>query len=343
MGNYVVDWSREGIGRKPTWDYRGKWQSEAYEPSRGMWKLDRPLINPAALMEHERFKWCAWSPACGEILDYLKVYAKYPRIELLAKMEGGARFAARVGFVRQLQADRGLMRFFMAHVAEIKRIGYGCDVIRQAYRRGITLGQAQVRIEHRRRWRAFHLPLAIDASRALEYCALQKAGEWQYCEYLRACRELGLDLGDTKVAFPKRLKARAAVISDQVAEIRRRNQAELAKQMDIELGAAAAEASRLERVRSKAFRVVIPRRRADLVREGKRLSNCLGDGHYAGKMARRETLIAFIRQAARPGVAFVAVEYSFTSKCVLQCYGAKNQRPAKPVLDFVNRVFEKVA
>lgn len=71
------------------------------------------------------------------------------------------------------------------------------------------------------------------------------------------------------------------------------------------------------------------------------MKNCLGDGHYAGKMVRGEVFIAFIRKATRPNVSFVAVEYDLRQKRVSQCYGANNSKPPKPVLQFVNRLFSK--
>ena len=97
--------------------------------------------------------------------------------------------------------------------------------------------------------------------------------------------------------------------------------------------------AKLERIRA-GFRILIPRRTKDLIIEGKRLHNCLGDGHYAAKMARGETLLAFVRRAQKPSESFVAVEWSPDQKRVLQCYGSRNEKPPKPVLDFVTRAFK---
>jgi hypothetical protein len=316
-----------------------------------MWKISGEVINPSILQYHERFKYCSWTPECGHILDYLKVYINHPRVEMLSKV-GAGRFATKAGFVAQLEKDKGLMRWFSQHLEEIKAEGAGCDVIRMAYRRGLTLNQAKCRIQLRRMYTTMGLPKAVDATRAHEFVSKTKGcHDYDYCHYLRQCAELGLDLADTKTAYPRQWKKRKTIVNDQYnatmlqrkAEqdaIARREEAARIKRQDADIAATAARFAKIEQQRA-AYAVLIPRTTAELIREGKRMDNCLGDGHYAAKMARGETLIAFVRYAKRLNAAFVAVEYSPDQGRVLQCYGAKNSKPAKPVVDFVNRVFLK--
>ena len=186
------------------------------------------------------------------------------------------------------------------------------------------------------------VPSEVDALRAMAFAEEKRNRTWlwEYAHYLINCKRLGLDLADTKNAFPRQFQKRKRIVEDQVHEIERRAKVELAKQQDNQIAAVAKRFARLERT-GKAYRVLLVRKTDDLIREGKRLRNCLGDGHYAAKMARGETVLAFVRRVASPGVAFVALEYSVDRKCVLQCYAAKNARPSAPVLQFVNRVFGK--
>lgn len=337
IAGYVVDWSREGIGPVQGWGYNGEWASEAYDRSSSLWKLQRPVINVEVLQQSERFRYCSWNPDCGDILDYLKDYVQHPRIELLAKL-GAGRFASRIGFVRQLEQDKKLTRFFQQNLGEITSDGYGADVVLMAHRRSIPLAEASARLNDRRVFRGYALPRSIDATRVLVY--LQGRSKADYCRYLHNCMALGLDISDTKVAFPKRFRVRAAIVADQMAEIQRRKDAAAAKEQDTAIAACAARYAKLENARG-AFAVVLPRRTADLIREGKQLANCLGQGHYAAKMARGETLVAFIRRVRKPRASFVAVEYSPDQKRVLQCYGAKNSRPDRAVRRFVERLFSR--
>ena len=334
MSGYQVDWSPEG-GYKRGWSYEGRWTKETYQ-RRGMWKIHGKIVNPEAIQAHPRFQYCAYTEACGHPLDWLKSYAAHPRIELLAKA-GAGWFGRKTGFVSQLERNKGLMRYFMEHLEEIKEGRYGVPEILRAYRKNVSIYQAKQSIGNRRRLKG--LPKEVDADRAAEYASRPGIGKWSYCQYVLDCQKLGLDLRDTKVIFPRHFKQRRQIVEDQVAEQRRRKQVETARLMDQQIRTVAEQYAALEKIRS-GFRIQLPRRTKDFILEGKRLQNCLGDGHYAAKMSRGETLLAFVRRARRPAESFVAVEWSPDQKRILQCYGAHNEKPTQPVLDFVTKAFK---
>lgn len=350
MSGYQVDWSPERVSRPRSWSYEGKWASEAYDPRSVKWKIRCRVVNPEVLHDSPRFRYCAWSEECGDVLDYLKNYVAHPRLELLSKA-GAGRFCDRIGFVKSLEKDKGLLRFFMANLPEILAKWDKIDVIRLAYRRGIPLKEARDRVSDRNEFRKLNLPAFIDPSRAMRYIRRMKiGGAWGYCRYLDDCRKVGLDLKDTKVAFPRQFKVRRDAIREQAAALirmeRAKHDAELRKQMaeearrrDLAVAKVAVRFSRLERIRTRTFVIQIPRKTAEFVREGQRLHNCLGEG-YASKVARGETVLAWIRRAVSPAAAFVAVEYEPKTRKVLQCYGDNNSKPPAPVLAFVNRVFK---
>lgn len=333
---YSVDWSPEGLGRNHYWSYNGEWGTEVF--ARGKWMIACTVLNPEALGRHDRFRYCAWTPACGDIVKYLKVYAKHPKAELLAK-SGLGRFGQAAGFVAQLERDKALARFLLANADDVRKLNYGVDVIRKAHKLGVSLADASRAIEDRRRFRQMHLPLELDASKALEYIALERIEKYNYCLYAKNVKALGLDLRDTKNAFPKRFKHRERVVADQVAERKRREDARLAAQQDAIIAAAAKRYAKVERA-SPLFRMLLPRCSAELVREGRRMHNCLGDGHYAGRIARGESVIAFVRRKSFPRSAFVAVEYSLDKQRIQQCYGAKNSPPPAAARAFAERAFK---
>lgn len=337
IAGYVVDWSPEKLGGARHWSYGGRWASEAWTP-RGKWMLRCDVINPEALTRHDRFKYCAWTPECGEIVKWLKVYAAHPRIELLAKA-GLEHLGQAAGFVKQLERDKALARLLLENAETIREFRYGIDVIRKAHSRGVSLVDASRTIADRRQFRGYHLPVEIDAAKALAYIDRKRIRRWDYCLYARNIKSLGLDLLDTKNAFPRYFKQRQQIAADRVAEIERRKKADLMRATDESIGRIADRYAHLERAR--AFRVMLPRRSSDLVAEGKRLHNCLGDGHYAARIARGESVIAFVRQAERPSIPWVAVEFSPERRQVLQCYAAKKSRPPEPVVQFVHRLFRR--
>lgn len=345
MCGYQVDWSPERQSRPRAWSYNGKWEAEDWSP-RGAWMLCRQTINPEILRQHPRFKWCAWTEECGDIVKWLKTYVAHPRIELLAKA-GIGWFGTRTGFVKQLERNKQLGRFVMDNLEKIRKgNGYDVNEIRKAFKHGITLEQARHTIELRRMASNCRVPREVDAARAIAYANDKRNKTYlrQYGDYLRDCQALGLDLKDTKVAFPRQFHRRRRLVAEQREAIRRRKDAEEAKKHDAQIAAAAAKYARLEGG-TGAFRLLLPRSNADVVRIGKQLEICLGAPHYAAMYSERmvagDGVLAFVQRTDKRGAAVAAVEWSRTRNKVVQCYGAKNARPPAPVVRFVNRVFAR--
>lgn len=340
MAGYQVDWSREKLGKCYYWCDNRVWASEAYKKG-GMWRVYGKVINDEVLDESERFQYCQWSETHEDILDYLKMYVAHPRIEFLVKA-GVPRFSVMPGFVRQLERDKKFMAFFFRHIEEIKRSHYGADVIRKAYRMGISFSDADKKIDDRREFRNDKLPAGIDASKAIEYVRKAKSYTREYCNYLNNCVRLGLDIADTKNAFPKQLKKRIKVVQDEIKALETKENAEKAKKMAEDLRSVALKWVKLEKLRGKLC-VVVPKCEAEFENEEKHLHNCLFKNHYAHKMARGESIVVFVRLSETPTVPFVAVEYSPDEQKIMQCYGAKNSKPPADVLKFVETRLLKAA
>jgi hypothetical protein len=185
------------------------------------------------------------------------------------------------------------------------------------------------------------MPEGVDHDKVRAYLDRTELTWTQYSMYLSACQQLGMDLNDTKVSFPMDFNARWVVIHDMQMEQKRQKDKALAKSQDGGIRKVINKFKSLEKIREDGLMIVLPRKTEDLVQEGKWLVNCLGDGHYAGKMARGETLIAFIRLVKT--VPYVAVEYDIQTKRICQCYAAKNQRPPDVVTKFVERAFQTAA
>jgi hypothetical protein len=351
MSGYIVDWSREKLGRKHEWNYRGKWGDHMYHPRDPLFKLDRPVINADIIKRVRRFKYCCYTPACGKVLDYLKTYVQHPRVEMLVKA-GMERFARLNGFLKQLEGDKALTRFVMQNADEIKKKHYGVDVIRKAYGEHLTLSEANSRIKMNR-WMGFSLPGNVDAQRAYFYIKSHDIHVMDYRHYLEDCLKAGFNLQDTKNAFPKRPKNRMKVVKDVADEIRRREriiedkilrkkQIEERKMMNTNIAAVSKKLSRLEKIQ-RPFRVILPRCEADFIKEGDKLDHCVNGMGYAASYARGERIIAFIRKTRAVRSPFFTVEFSKEFGKVIQCYGLHHKKPDERVLKFIHGAFTKAA
>jgi len=342
MSGYVVDWSREGLAKAPDWSADG-WFGIGYSATDHKWKIrNYTVVNPGELATVERFKYCSWTPDCGDILDYLKVYASHPRVELLVK-SGLSWLSCRSSFVARLEKNKDFMRFVMANIEDLKLCGYGVDVLNLAYCRGCSLHEANKRIADRREFKGMRLPAEVDASKALAYLKAQKGVyKWGYSDYLRDCKAIGLTLEDTKVCFPRNFKARMEEVSARKEELERRKDAQKKRDMDKRIAERAITLARLEAV-CGYFAVVLPKKEADLKKEGKRLKHCVGNGSYAEKIASGALVIAFIRRKKSKDTPFATVSFDTQTRKVAQCYGLKNSKPEKRVMDFINGPFERSA
>ena len=340
MGGWCVDWSPEKVGQKHNWSYEGKWGREKYSLTNNNWKIACPTLNEKAVLAHPRFKYSGYNPMCGWTIAYLKRYVDNPKLELLSKL-GLGRLSNRDKFVERLGKNKAMINFLIQHRAEIEARTCGVDIIQMAFKKGITLTEAQRRIENRRLLKSLGMPEGVDHDKVRAYLDRTELTWTQYSMYLSACQQLGMDLNDTKVSFPMDFNARWVVIHDMQMEQKRQKDKALAKSQDGGIRKVINKFKSLEKIREDGLMIVLPRKTEDLVQEGKWLVNCLGDGHYAGKMARGETLIAFIRLVKT--VPYVAVEYDIQTKRICQCYAAKNQRPPDVVTKFVERAFQTAA
>lgn len=333
MAGYQVDFSVEKAGYKHYWSYK-QWSSVEYTRKSPLFKLYGPTVNPEALRGLKRFKWCSYNENCGDILDFLKTYVEHPRIELLAKA-GVGWYSKKPSLIKKLEKNKQFMAFFAKNIDAIKEHFYKCDEIMWAYKKGLSLGEAKVQIDIWRSFRGLKLPSCIDQLKAAAFAKSKRISREFYCVYLNNCIRLGLDLGDTKVSFPRMVKARAKIMADQCAVLDRRAKAALARKMDADISAVSAKLTKLEALRG-SLRVVLPRKEKDFLYEGKTLKHCVWNGTYSARMARGESVIAFIRKANRINVPFVTVEFVPGEVRARQCYGRSGSRPDNTVLKFVN-------
>ena len=86
------------------------------------------------------------------------------------------------------------------------------------------------------------------------------------------------------------------------------------------------------------MRIVLPSSPEELLAEGQQLRHCVGT--YADRVARRESIILFLRLAENPDRPFFTMEIK-NKRCV-QVRGLCNCEPTPEVRAFVKRFEEEV-
>lgn len=88
--------------------------------------------------------------------------------------------------------------------------------------------------------------------------------------------------------------------------------------------------------KNKELTVLVPHEKADFVREGQELSNCVGNDNYYLNHIKGCSMIFFIHKVSEPEKSYFATEIDMFNGTVKQLYGYGNCTAPKNVKDFVN-------
>ncbi len=155
---------------------------------------------------------------------------------------------------------------------------------------------------------------------------LRKNKAQVYGDYLLLARDLGYDLGDDFVAFPKDLEA----AHDEALEVRdeERNKKELANAEKDDPGIRKV----YRKIRKKytdeidGFLFRPAKSNYEIVKEGQTLHHCVGRGVYKRKMMDEISYIIFMRKKESPEEPCYTIEISPEGK-ILQAYGKYDKEP----------------
>lgn len=134
-----------------------------------------------------------------------------------------------------------------------------------------------------------------------------------WSDYLRFAKELGYDMKNEIITYPKELMQAHDKAAKTVAAIQRKQAEEKAKVVN-------AENKKKYAFEYAGLRIVIPTCHDDIIREGEKLHHCVGgysDRHFSGKLT-----ILFIRKITNPDKPYVTMEVR--GKKIVQVHGYRN-------------------
>lgn len=322
------------------------WNTCPVDKMPGIWI---EIINTEAIYTVEKFKYCGYTggfPAA----PYLRMYLNEPGIEFFGKMQ----IRPTKSLVDKAKKDPHFRKWLRKLTPEEVNSAniYGPAAVLAAYKRKTTnfCIVASDLEDHRRLSRTVHAYGASAATRkgkwkaerVLEYIdSINGRNGYAYGDYIKACDYLHLDLKDTKVAFPKDFRRMHDLRIDEMNSRRAAEDEEKRKEL-YEQFRAVAETVKPYECSANGLAIIIPMSPIELIREGETLQHCVGKMGYDKKEAERRSFIAFCRKADDIEKPFVTVEFSFSAKKILQCYGLKDSKPDNAVRAFVDRWAETV-
>lgn len=233
------------------------------------------------------------------------------------------------------------LRYFWEHDVDMDTLWLWQKLRHTEKNRSITLNEVDSiyrrnadKMWHIDRNQMAHLMQYVRFGKLMEYISMQqKRAEGYirinlgtYADYIADCERLGADMSSKTVLFPKDLHEIHLLTSERVQH----------KINEI-------KAQKYEKIRqkllkkytfeTKGFKIVVPDKIEDLIREGTDMHNCVGG--YTDRVLDEKTDVIYIRKAAKPNVSFGTME--IRQGKIIQARGKYNKDLPKDAAEFVEQ------
>lgn len=251
--------------------------------------------------------------------EYLRNYRSYPKLENLAK--AGLMNILNYVVTHNLQGINfeknklhemmGISREDIRYIQDIKGSHEDWNFIKKCRENNIKISYEQLdklRTLIKLNENIFDIWKLTTVHKSIRYLMEQAKGKkkerynttlilWK--DYIRNGKDIGYDLKNEFVLFPKHLQEAHDYVSDEVIH----KKEEIQNKHMIDIYETLKQQYEFE---NKTYFIKIPESTAEIVKEGQALHHCVGS--YAHRMAKGETIILFIRKKENPCEPFFTME-----------------------------------
>lgn len=376
LGGWIVYWDRKDYETKAIRAWicpigLGEWFDHPCKWGDGLKFPWHETVNPDAL-KGTRYEWCQYRDGLGTgLCDWLWLYREEPKVETLAK--AGLHDLISPAATKALK-DRRVFQWFKDRMAKLAKKRFSTRDALWAARHGKELKDAERHFEivesmkHAFGWRGRPDGIRFDYERVGKLLGKWKVRPEEYGRYLGECSRAGLDLRNEGTLYPPTKGGRKAFV-DRVealeaenerrekAERRRRARiekvnerrwiAETMKERGPELEAFQRSLDRTKTLTGCGYRIVLAKSQEELLKEGKRMGNCVGCGTYGRGIVAGDRLIVVISAGGKmKGEDGRTVERRFDVEIdrkswqVRQCYAPHNGAAPDEVHELARQVAE---
>ena len=342
---FRVGWHAEELQSYSKRFEDGKWYSAGakyYDPY-------APLINRGVVGKFPEYKYSAYQLYEGrDIINYLRLYEKYPQTEYLLKLGMGA-YAENRSLLKKIAKDKVFRKWVARNRQELALPwgnAYNITTILQAYKTDLPLKEVAHFLFRKKQFERESGMAPIrelfkgwELKKYFDYTEKHNIADRLYLDYLNACNHLGIDMTLKRNLFPKDFMYQHDLRVAQYAEQKAIEEANKKQELMQKFCEVARKYLPLQHNKRSAFICVIAKTPADLIREGELMHHCVGRMNYDVRFAREESLIFFVRMKKQPEKPLVTLEYSLKTHRVLQCYATHNTKPGEDVLHYVNKIW----
>lgn len=340
IGGYITGWHYEGLTKYPKWYESEEWETakdKYYDPF-------APIINKEFLAKFPEYKYSAYELyESVDILQYLRLYEKYPQTEYMLKIGVSSHYVKSKQILRKVEKDKRFRKWLSINRNELNSNIYYVSTILTSYSQNKPLKEIQLAettkktLQADRTFKPIREMLNGDYNKYCAYIGKQQITNRLYLDYLNACNYLNLDMSEDKNKFPHDFKYWHDVRIDEYSTAKALKDEQERKELYSQFSGVAEKYSPLQK--KDKYCVVIAKSPAELTREGEKLHHCVGRMGYDQKFVREETLIFFIRSPQDIDEPFVTLEYSIKQKKVLQCYANYNSTPPEEVNKYIKNIW----
>ncbi len=364
---WIVDWDPADLRAGKRVPFRhadrscyGSWR-EKYEFGKlGVNCTNFPTVNPGALAA-TRYRHCGYSdsaPGAG-LMEWLSLYRQEPKVELLAK--AGLRRCVCPAGLKALK-DRKVFDWVIENKAMLARSkNWNVRDMLYAARHGITIKKAKEHFEtvgelsrklcsmrwnlriRNDGWRP--VKLKLDYERLAKLLPKWGVDAYEYGRYIEHANEAGLDMRNEGTLYPPVTGGRKAFmrrLEELEANAAKMKAAAIDKAMSERAPEIAAFQESVERTKTLhgcGYKIVLAKTQGELLAEGKRMGNCIGNGVYGRGIATGHKLIVMLKlPGVRGGKSFCDIEIDRHTWKVRQCYTKGNRIPPDEVRELANRI-----
>lgn len=299
------------------------------------------LLNVEAIKDSDKYMYSGYESCdSGECIRYLKMYKANPKVEYFGKLG----LVPKKSLLKKAEKDKQFVRFLIDNAETIKKRWYGPNTILYAYNHKMTIDKAADELwmlrEARNLFGKNIREAGVDILAVYKWLRGRRdIAIYSYRDYLDACVNLGLNMKDTKVIYPKDFHRMHDLRINEFSSLKAKQKKAEARQMEKKFSEVARKYIPFE-VDGEKYAIVMPTKTSDLKREGEKLHHCVGRMGYDAKMAKGESIITFVRKIEDKTEPFVTVE--FKGDTVYQCYGDHDSTPAADVRQFVEKWVKEV-
>ena len=327
-------------------------------------------VNVAALQD-TRFKYCQYADngtGFTGLVDWLMLYRQEPKVEHLAKAEW---YGLITPTGLQALKDRKVFDWMRTHQKEASkelRVQYLVWAARHgkilkeavkffAFKRKFTHNMWAINHAIASRWEEEHgnepMPrkdgLRIDWWRLYSIFKKWMITESEYINYLQTAVESGLDWRNEGTLYPptkggrdafmeryERLEAQVANERCKAAKAERERLKALFEERMPEIEMFQKSLERVKTLEGCGYRLILAKTQEELIAEGRKMNNCVGNGVYGRGILEGDTLIVMLKDSR--GRSYCDIEIERNTWRVRQCYTKGNKLPPDEVRKLAMRI-----